>query len=264
MAVTALLGQLPWAWRIALGAAAVLVVGGAYGAGVKKGFDAGHTAAKALGDAAYAALERDHARQYAAAMAEYAARLRREAEKALDAGAALARAKEDHAAIQRSLQARITAATRGSVHRFSPEFVRLFNEAVGADAPAAGKPPPAAGTAAASGPGIAAGSGVRRGDGSGGTNNLNVFGEAAPERPRAPGARGAVRKGAAGGTGAGSGHGDEPDASATGPAVTATASVTERDVLAYIAYYGRRCRDIEAQLGALIHLVEGKVVNGTE
>lgn len=259
MAVTALLGQLPWVWRIALGAAAVLLVGGAYGAGVKRGFDAGHAAAKAAGEAAYAALERDHARQYVAAMAEYAARLRREAEKALDAGAALARAKEDHATVQRSLRARIAAVTRGSVHRFSPEFVRLFNEAVGADAPAAGKPPSAAGTTAASGPGIAAGSGVRRSAGTGGSNNLNVLGEAVPERFRAAkGARGAVRKGAAGGIGAGSGFGDEPGALPAGPAATTTARVTERDVLAYIAYYGRRCRDIEAQLGALIHLVEGK------
>ncbi len=63
-----------------------------------------------------------------------------------------------------------------------------------------------------------------------------------------------MKEAAAGGTGRNSGHGDEREISL----LRARRHVDERDVLAYIAYYGRRCRDMEAQLGALIHIVGEK------
>ena len=211
MALGTLLSSLPWGWRIALGAVGVLVVGGAYGAGMKRGFDAGHEAASARGEAALAALEREYALRYAEARAIQAARLREETEKAMRAASALTRAKEEHAKTEQSLRARVAVVTRDSVHRFSPGFVRLFNEAVGAAAgDSGGGQPGAAGTSATAGAGPAAGAGV------------HMVGASSPG------------------------------------SVMAEPGVTERDVLAYIVYFGRRSRDMEAQLQALVRLVREK------
>lgn len=229
----AILARLPWSWRIALAALGVLAVGGAYGVGHVSGYGAGHAAAKAKGDAAYASLERDYARQYAQALERNAAKLREEAEKAIQAASVLARAKEEHAKTEQSLRTRIAAVTRGSVHHFSPDFVRLFNESVNA-VPVhrvGGNPVDTGRTAPVSGAGPAADAGVR---GIG----------AAPERSLPlPTTRGNATMDAGGGAGPAL-----PDSAPPG------AAVTERDVLAYIIYYGKRSRDMEAQLRALIGL----------
>lgn len=206
----AILASLPWSWRIALTALCALAIGGAYGVGHIRGYGGGHAAAKAKGEAAYASLERDYARQYAHALEQAAAKLREEAEKAMQAASVLARAKEDHAKTEQALRTRIAAVTRGSVHHFSPDFVRLFNEAVNA-APGhsvGGNPADTGRTAPVSGAGPAVDAGVR------GIGAVPVLPGFAP--------RGAA--------------------------------VTERDVLAYIVYYGKRNRDMEAQLRALICL----------
>ena len=216
MAVATLLGNLPWAWRIALGAAGILLLGGVFGAGVIKGFATGHGAATAKGEAAIAALQRDHARQQAEMLARHLDRVRREAERAMQASAALAQAKEEHATTQELLRARIAGVTRNSVHRFSPDFVRLFNEAVGAAAVSGNGMSGTAGTSAEAGTRAGFDSGVRQSSGSG-KNNRKLSGE-----------------------GKGTGQ---------------PARVSERDVLAYIIYYGKRCRDMEAQLGALIRIM---------
>ena len=240
MAVTALFGALPWGWRIAFGAGVALALGGAFGAGAIKGFEAGHSAAKAGGDAALAVLERDYARQRAEHLARYAVRVRQETERAMQASAALARAKEEHATIQAGLRARVAAITRNSVHCFSADFVRLFNEAVGA-APIHGRGTSgSAGTPAFAGTGAGVVSGVR------GTTG---------KRGIVPAGGGA---GAAGRTGERTGHGDEPGLSPSGPAPHAE-QVSEKDVLSYIIYYGKRSQDMEAQLAALVRIMgEGK------
>ncbi|MCC8194340.1 MAG: hypothetical protein LIP28_06820 [Deltaproteobacteria bacterium] len=256
MAVTALLGKPPWVWRVALVAVPALAVAVSFGVGLKKGYDAGYARARAKGDAALAARDRDYADRRAEILRRNADKLRREAERALDAGAELARAKEEHAAIQHALHARIAVAARGGVHRFSPDFVRLFNEAVGAGTGSSRETACAAGTAALAGSGVAAGTRVRQRDGVGNGNKGKLSSGTAPERFRAAGgARGAAEMDAASGTGSRPGHRDEPGAFLPGPASKQTVLVSERDVLAYIVYYGKRCRDMEAQLRALIRLV---------
>lgn len=271
--MTALLANLSWAWRITLGAGAALLVGGAYGAGHIRGYDAGHTAASAKGEALYTALERDHARQYADALAQQAARARQETANMLKAASDLAKVKEEHAKNEQALHRRVSAATRGSTYQFSPDFVRLFNDAVGASVRVhpAGTPAGAGRTAAVAGTGAAVGSGLRGlmpGSGSAAQRlsprgtvwgpyraSGGEHGTAAASAPASLVATGAAgMANAAAGTGAGAGRGDEPGTPGSGPGTPAT-GVTERDVLAYIVYYGKRCRDMEAQLRALVRIV---------
>ena len=239
MAVTtALLAKVPWVWRFAVGATAALAVAGAFGLGLKKGFDAGYEGAAAKGVAAVAELERDFARRHAAMLDQYATRLRQEAERALQAGAELAQAKEEHATIQQYLHTRLAVVTRDSVHRFSPDFVRLFNEAVGA----VSIPDPSgfAGTFATAGSGTAVVPRVWE-PSDGGRDSRRLTQGVAPERHSAGGEQ---RRTAA-------------VARLSGPTVTQAARVSERDVLAYIIYYGKRCRDMEAQLTALVRSMGG-------
>lgn len=165
-----------------------------------QGYRAGYEKAEVEGRAALAELKSDHDTAYAAAMASVNEKLQTQTRNALAVSKTLETERINHAKEQADLRARIASVTRNSRHTFSSDFVRLWNEAIGAHAPAARDAVSAAG-----GP---------------------------------PGAHGTAGAGQAAGTGL-------------------LASVTEADVLAFIAYYGERARNLEARVNAWINLVEG-------
>lgn len=128
----------------------------------------------------------------------------------------------------RTLRREIKNATAGSVHVFSTEFVRLWNGFIGAVGPGPGAMPAsggAGGTAGAGAAGAAAGTGVP-GVGSAGGENAVVV----PTDPRE----------------------GVPARTAGRPA-----SVTEEDVLEFMAYYGSRCQRLEAKEQAWQELAAG-------
>lgn len=134
--------------RAAIGGAAVLALVGSFGLGFWKGYGKGFDTAEAKGAVALASARAEYEAGYAEGMERLAERLRRQTQTALESGGQLARERENHAKTAHALRKRMEEATRGGAHRFGDEFVRVFNEAVGAGG-ASGIP--AAGSAGAAG-----------------------------------------------------------------------------------------------------------------
>ena len=188
---------IPWPWRIALFCGLLALLGIVGGLAAWGGYDAGYDKAKALGDAEIAQLISDHATAYADAMAELNNKLQEETERAMAVGYALASGRLANAKTEADLRTKIAGVTRDSTHVFSFDFVRVWNEAVGA---------------------------------AGGDHDTAAH--------------------SAGGVDGTPGAGATPDSGVL-------ARVTEADVLAYIIYYGRRSKDLEAQVNGWIDLAEG-------
>ena len=189
--------SLSWTQRIALAAGAALLIVVACAFAAWKGYSAGYEKAEALGNAEISRLIAEQAEAYAQAMQELNNKLQEEAQRAMAVDYALASERLNNAKIQANLRARAAEVTRGSTHLFSFDFVRVWNEAVGA---------------------------------TGGGNGPAAHG--------AGGADGAAGAGAAADSGVLDG-------------------VSEADVLQYIIYYGRRSKDLEAQVNGWIDLAEG-------
>lgn len=163
-------------------------------------YKAGYEKAEVEGRAEIAALRSQHDRAYAQAVENLNTKLREQTRRALAVNGMLETERTNNAKEQAGLRARIASITADSRHTFSPDFVRVWNEATGA-----------------------------------------FRSNAVPETgntPRADGAPGTCKT--------------------TGAVLLATGTVTEADVLAYIIYYGPRCKNIEAQVNAWIDIAEGE------
>lgn len=109
---------------------ALALFGGGYCLGLGK--------AEAEGEARVSALkvEREEERRqasesYGRALADALEQYEKEARRAQAVSAALEKNKQAHAKEAEALRRRISDAVRGSSHTFSPDFVRLYNEAIG-------------------------------------------------------------------------------------------------------------------------------------
>ena len=74
---------------------------------------------------------REAADKYGAALAGALGRYEREGERGNAVAAQYAESRKQHARENQALQRRIAHAARGASHTFSPDFVRLYNEAIG-------------------------------------------------------------------------------------------------------------------------------------
>ena len=200
MAAVNVLSLIPRSWWAALAVSVLLAVGVAFGLGAWLGYGEGYEKAEAKGQTALAELQGEYDRAYAEAMQILQARVQAQAQHAMKVSNELATEKANNAKEQATLRAQLARVVRGSTHTFSPEFVRLWNRATGADCDAL----PAAG-------------GSARADGTAGAGQ----------------------------------------AAGAGLLCSRSGRVTEADVLAYIIYYGERCRNLEAQVSAWIDLAEG-------
>lgn len=127
-----ILAIIPWPWRIALISGSVLVFGGLFGTGFWKGYQYGHATAEAIGNASIASLQSKHDEAYARALETLNQKIQKEAQSALESGNKLAQAKVDHEKEKSRLQRQIKEITAGSTCVFSSDFVRVWNEAIGA------------------------------------------------------------------------------------------------------------------------------------
>lgn len=186
--------------RVAIILCALSVLGLACGLAAWKGYGEGYEKARALGRAELAELQGKYSRAFVQALIDFNEKLARHTRLIVDVAGKLEAEKAENEKEQLRLKAKIAAVTRNSAHVFSPEFVRMWNQATGA------------------------------------LHNNALF-----EADDSPGADG--QAGAGGGTGAG---------------VLAGAGVSEADVLAYIIYYGARCKGLEAQLNGWIDIGEGE------
>jgi len=130
--MNAILALIPIPWRIVACFVVALVLGGSFGAGAVKGYSSGYGAAKAEGDAAIAKLQADYNERAAKAAQEFADEIVRQTTVAQQATAKFNEEEKRHATTRSSLEKRIETVTRNSTHRFSAEFVRVFNTATSA------------------------------------------------------------------------------------------------------------------------------------
>lgn len=148
-----ILSLIPIPWRIVGGVIISLVFGATYGLGFWKGYGLGYDSAENKFRSQIAELQAEYNSRAAKAAQDFQAELVKKTEQALEAGAQFHMEKEAHANIENNLQARIDAYLAGeqkdikdqgkgknvnhfSVRRiYSPEFVRLYNEAIGAATP---------------------------------------------------------------------------------------------------------------------------------
>jgi len=146
------------------------VIGFALTFAVRGVYHAGYGKAEAEGKAALEALKREHSDINSKRWAEYAAKEREARERLQEEQAradaltkTLLRAEDALAAERRDFTRRIADATRNNNAAFSPEFVRLYNEALYGPAAGAGsqnKPGGAASAAHGAGSAPAPGGGV--------------------------------------------------------------------------------------------------------
>ena len=127
-----LLSLVPLPWRIALIAGVLLAFGIVGGFTAWKGYNAGYDKAEALGRSAMATLKSDHDKAYAEAMEGLQTKLQEETRRALVVSAELETERTNNAKKEASLQAKIASVTANSTHVFSNNFVRVWNEAIGA------------------------------------------------------------------------------------------------------------------------------------
>ncbi len=196
--MTALLSMIPIPWRVAGLAIVGIVFAATFGLGFWKGHSSGYESAANKYRAQIAELQADYNKRAAEAAQRFQAELEQKTQAAMSASEQYHKEREAHESSRIALQQRIDSVTRNSTHRFSTEFVRVWNEATGA---------------------VAAGSDA---------------------------AESANPTGVSAGAGAGKASG----------ARISGGQVTESDVLRYLAYYGKRARDMEAQLRGLIRIVQ--------
>lgn len=135
MGVKAIFKLIPTPWLISLALILITVLGAACGLSAWRGYSAGYGKAQALGRAQLAELRGEHEAAFAAALAELGREISAQARRALKAEQEHNREKERSRNAEIARKKEIAAVTAGSSHTFSPAFVRLWNEAVGAPAP---------------------------------------------------------------------------------------------------------------------------------
>ncbi len=126
---TSLLSILPWPWRIAICAGAVLFVGliGAYSGW--KGYGMGYEAAENKWMAKIAQLQAEYNARAAAAAQRFNEELKKKTSEAMAASDRFHQEKQEHEDTRASLTKRIDAIANSSTHTFSPAFVRVWNDA---------------------------------------------------------------------------------------------------------------------------------------
>lgn len=130
------------------------------------GFGLGHGFAAAKGRADLLAAKavweeerKENAEAYARALSASQERYRKEVERADSVANSYAESKQAHAKEAEALQRRIARVARNGSHTFSPDFVRLYNEAIGlsgdalSEALCSFRPAGSAGASGAPGPG---------------------------------------------------------------------------------------------------------------
>ncbi|WP_027187616.1 hypothetical protein [Desulfovibrio cuneatus] len=193
----------------------------------------GRAEAEGLAAVRLVQVEREEERRaaaeaYGTALAETLARYQQEVAAAQRVAQTLSAKNNALETQAQTMRREIKNATAGSVHVFSAEFVRLWNGFIGAVSPAPRAVPAPGGAGGAAGAGTAsaaAGAGVP-GVGTAGSGNVLT----AQNDPRE-----GVPAGVAG----------------------RLASVTEEDVLEFMAYYGSRCQRLEAKEQAWQGLAAG-------
>ena len=182
------------------------------------------------------------AEAYGTALADTLARYQKEVAAAEKVATTLANENSTLEAQAQTLRRQIKNATAGSTHVFSADFVRLWNNFTGAVTAAASAvpgPSGAGGVAGAGSAGAAAGAGVP---------GVKTTGSGAP-------------LGGAGVRASGDLLPAQTDPREGVPARTAgrPESVTEEDVLEFMAYYGSRCQRLEGKERAWQALAKGWV-----
>lgn len=138
--------------------------------GFLKGYATGFEAAETGSAASFAALRETLATEHANALRTAHERLEKETANALTLGAHYAKEKERHAQTRKRLERELASGGPYAVGAHpGPDFVRLWNEAVGACSPrtgadAAGEDSRASGASAAAGPGPSPCAGIFGGD----------------------------------------------------------------------------------------------------
>lgn len=170
--ISTVLAAVTGRWRmIALGLAAVLLVGLLTGYAAWRGYHAGYERADAERRAEVSGIRADHSLALAGAESRARARLEAETARAHDLERQYLAATKTIAAQRRQItNRRIEDASRDVAAAdgrclFGPDWVRLYNEAIGAGDNHRAVPGAAPGPDAAAGPAQAADAGIPRGDG---------------------------------------------------------------------------------------------------
>ena len=124
--------SLAWPQRVALAACIVLAAATISGLAAWKGYSMGYEKAADWGRAEIAKIISEQALTYAQAMQDLNNQLQEEAQRAMTVEYTLASERLNNAKTQANLRSRIADVTRNSNYVFGAEFVRLWNEAVGA------------------------------------------------------------------------------------------------------------------------------------